>query len=187
MQGILILSLIDQHIQLPLRYNIQGGTQAESWGISGLTGEGRACPQSYLRSSSRSSPLGSLPWCKCRAYNCIRVRRSTSKSCKVDALHVELVTVLSEEFAISAVKVLLSYEWEQISGAGNMVDQKQIKHYCKPGVKSLILWPLDVCSLFGGRRWLGHSCFLTTYKWLGAFGMYESCRWIIYLSEGLIG
>ena len=47
------------------------------------------------------------------------------------------------------MKVLLSYEWEQISGACNMVDQNQIKLYCKPGVKPLILWPLDVCSLFG--------------------------------------
>jgi len=74
-----------------------------------------------------------------------------AKSCKVDASHVELVIVPSGEFAISAVKVLLSYEWEQISGACNMVDQKQIKLYCKPGVKPLILWPLDVCSLFGGR------------------------------------
>jgi len=72
-----------------------------------------------------------------------------AKSCKVDASHVELVTVLSGEFAISAVKVLLSYEWEQISGTCNMVGQKQIKLYCKPGVKPLILWPLDVCSLFG--------------------------------------
>lgn len=74
-----------------------------------------------------------------------------AKSCKVDASHVGLVTVLGGEFAISAVKELLSYEWEQISGACNMVDQKQIKLYCKSGVKPLILWPLDVCSLFGGR------------------------------------
>jgi hypothetical protein len=74
-----------------------------------------------------------------------------AKSCKVDASRVELVTVLSGEFSISAVKVLLSYEWEQISGACNMVDQNQIKLYCKPGVKPLILWSLDVCSLFGGR------------------------------------
>ena len=44
-----------------------------------------------------------------------------AKSCKVDALHVELATVLSREFAISAVKVLLLYEWEQISGARDVV------------------------------------------------------------------
>jgi hypothetical protein len=151
MQGILILSLVDQHMQLPLRYNIQGGTQAESWGIGGHMGEGRACPQSYLRSSSRSSPQGSLPWCKCRASTVLGSTDLLAKSCKVDASHVELVTVLSGEFAISAVKVLLSYEWEQISGACKMVDQKQIKLYCKPGVKPLILWSLDVCSLFGSR------------------------------------
>ena len=40
-----------------------------------------------------------------------------AKSCKVDGSHVELATVLSREFAISAVKVLLSYEWEQVCGA----------------------------------------------------------------------
>ena len=44
-----------------------------------------------------------------------------AKSCKVDALHVELVTVLSREFSISAVKVLLLYEWERISGARYLV------------------------------------------------------------------
>ena len=44
-----------------------------------------------------------------------------AKSCKVDALHAEIATVLSREFAISAVKVLLLYEWEQISGARDVV------------------------------------------------------------------
>ena len=44
-----------------------------------------------------------------------------AKSCKVDALHVELVTVLSRDFSISAVKVLLLYEWERISGARYLV------------------------------------------------------------------
>ena len=44
-----------------------------------------------------------------------------AKSCKVNALHVELATVLSRKFALSAVKVLLLYEWEQISGARDVV------------------------------------------------------------------
>lgn len=150
MQGILILSLVDQHMQLPLRYNIQSDAQVESWGIGGLMGEGRACPQSYLRSSSRSSPQGCLD-ASVELTTVLGPIDLLAKSYKVDASHVELVIVLSGEFAISAVKILLSYEWEQISGACNMLDQKQIKLYCKPGVKSLILWLLNVCSLFGGR------------------------------------